>query len=167
MFQRADEFPTLIDLEYPLAPSALDFYKNGHVSVYTVRSTPSALQKATSRPIAKIHLQNRRRSWLSAIQFNNRKRKNRMADPRFFRRFGPFCLGDIADAVNADLLDPSTKDVMICDIASLDTAGIGDLSFFNHSRYQTDFRWTQWGVSHERGPTAAGFCPDRPSVLSG
>jgi UDP-3-O-[3-hydroxymyristoyl] glucosamine N-acyltransferase len=65
-----------------------------------------------------------------------------MADPRFFRRFGPFRLEDIADAVNADLLDSSTKDVMICDIASLDTAGMGDLSFFNHSQYQTDFRGT-------------------------
>ncbi len=29
IFQRAGEFPTLIDPEYPLAPSALDFYKNG------------------------------------------------------------------------------------------------------------------------------------------
>jgi UDP-3-O-[3-hydroxymyristoyl] glucosamine N-acyltransferase len=28
---------------------------------------------------------------------------------------------------------------MICDIASLDTAGAGDLSFFNHSQYQKDF----------------------------
>lgn len=66
-----------------------------------------------------------------------------MADPRFFRRLGPFRLEDIADAVNADLPDPSTKDVMIYDIASLDAAGSGDLSFFNHSQYQTDFRATR------------------------
>jgi hypothetical protein len=29
IFQQAGEFPTLIDPEYPLAPSARDFYKNG------------------------------------------------------------------------------------------------------------------------------------------
>ena len=66
-----------------------------------------------------------------------------MADPRFFRRLGPYRLEDIADAVNADLLDPSTKDVMIYDIASLDAAGSGDLSFFTDSLYQTDFRATR------------------------
>ncbi len=66
-----------------------------------------------------------------------------MADPRFFRRFGPFRLEDIAAKVDAELVDPSTKDVMICDIASLDTAGPGELSFFNHSQYLNAFRATQ------------------------
>jgi UDP-3-O-[3-hydroxymyristoyl] glucosamine N-acyltransferase len=65
-----------------------------------------------------------------------------MADPRFFRRFGPFRLEDIAEEVDAELLDPSTKDVMICDIASLETAGPGELSFFNHSQYLSAFRAT-------------------------
>jgi UDP-3-O-[3-hydroxymyristoyl] glucosamine N-acyltransferase len=66
-----------------------------------------------------------------------------MADPRFFRRFGPFRLEDIAAEVGAALLDPSTKDVMICDIASLETAGPGELSFFNHSQYHSAFHATQ------------------------
>jgi UDP-3-O-[3-hydroxymyristoyl] glucosamine N-acyltransferase len=66
-----------------------------------------------------------------------------MADPRFFRRLGPFRLGDIAEQVDAELLDQSTKDVMICDIASLETAGPGELSFFNQSQYLTAFRATQ------------------------
>ena len=66
-----------------------------------------------------------------------------MADPRFFRRFGPFRLEDIAAKVGAELVDPSTKDVMICDIASLDTAGPGELSFLNHSQYLNAFRATQ------------------------
>ena len=65
-----------------------------------------------------------------------------MTDPRFFRRFGPFRLEDIAEEVDAELLDPSTKDVMICDIASLETAGPGELSFFNHSQYLSAFRAT-------------------------
>ena len=66
-----------------------------------------------------------------------------MADPRFFRRFGPFPLGDIAEAVDAELLDPSSKDVLICDIASLETAGPGELTFFNHSQYRDAFDATQ------------------------
>ena len=66
-----------------------------------------------------------------------------MADPRFFRRFGPFRLEDIAAEVGAALLDPSTKDVMICDIASLETAGPGELSFLNHSQYLSAFHATQ------------------------
>lgn len=65
-----------------------------------------------------------------------------MADQRFFRRSGPFRLEDIAAKVGAELLDPSTRDVMICDVASLDTAGPGELSFFNHSQYLNAFRAT-------------------------
>lgn len=66
-----------------------------------------------------------------------------MADQRFFRRSGPFRLEDIAAEVGAELLDPSTGDIMICDIASLDAAGPGELSFFNHSRHLNAFRATQ------------------------
>jgi UDP-3-O-[3-hydroxymyristoyl] glucosamine N-acyltransferase len=66
-----------------------------------------------------------------------------MADPRFFQRVGPFRLEDIAAEVGAELLDPSTKDVIICDIASLDTASAGELSFFNHSRHLDAFHATQ------------------------
>jgi UDP-3-O-[3-hydroxymyristoyl] glucosamine N-acyltransferase len=66
-----------------------------------------------------------------------------MADPRFFRRLGPFRLEDIAAQVDAELLDPSTKDVMICDVAALETAGSGELSYFNHAQYLGAFRATQ------------------------
>ena len=70
-----------------------------------------------------------------------------MADPRFFRRFGPFRLGDIAKEVGAELLesstkDISTKDIMICDIASLEAAGPGELSYFSHPQYLSAFRAT-------------------------
>lgn len=65
-----------------------------------------------------------------------------MADPRFFRRLGPFRLEDIAKEVGAELLESSTKDVMIRDIASLETAGPGELSYFSHSQYLSAFRAT-------------------------
>jgi UDP-3-O-[3-hydroxymyristoyl] glucosamine N-acyltransferase len=66
-----------------------------------------------------------------------------MADPRFFQRLGPFRLEDIAEEVDAQLLDPSSKDVMICDVASLETAGPGEISFFNQSQYLSAFRATR------------------------
>src|ERR1700733_6184396 len=71
------------------------------------------------------------------------EKKRTMTDPRFFRRLGPFRLEDIAAQVNAELLDPSTKDVMISDIASLETAGAGELSFLNHSQYLSAFHATR------------------------
>jgi hypothetical protein len=76
-------------------------------------------------------------------QIRQQEEKSTMADPRFFRRLGPFRLEDIAAEVGAELLDPSTKDVMICDIASLETAGPSELSFFNHAQYLNAFRATQ------------------------
>lgn len=66
-----------------------------------------------------------------------------MPDPRFFQRAGPFCLGDIAEQAGAELLNPSGKDVVVCDVATLEKAGSGDLCFFNHSRHLTAFRATQ------------------------
>jgi UDP-3-O-[3-hydroxymyristoyl] glucosamine N-acyltransferase len=65
-----------------------------------------------------------------------------MADQRFFRRSGPFRLEDIAAKVGAELLDPSTRDVMISDIGPLDTAGPGELSFLSHLQYLNAFRAT-------------------------
>jgi UDP-3-O-[3-hydroxymyristoyl] glucosamine N-acyltransferase len=66
-----------------------------------------------------------------------------MADPRFFRRLGPFRLEDIAEQVGAEILDPSAKDLMICDIGSLDAAGPGELSFLSHSQHLNAFRGTR------------------------
>ncbi|MGA7429950.1 MAG: UDP-3-O-(3-hydroxymyristoyl)glucosamine N-acyltransferase [Xanthobacteraceae bacterium] len=82
---------------------------------------------------------------MSALDDHIRQQEEKytMADPRFFRRFGPFRLEDIAAEVGAALPDPSTKDVMICDIASLETAGPGELSFFNHSQYLSAFHATR------------------------
>jgi UDP-3-O-[3-hydroxymyristoyl] glucosamine N-acyltransferase len=82
-----------------------------------------------------------------------------MADPRFFRRLGPFRLGDIAEQVDAELLDQSTKDVMISDIASLEAAGPGELSFFNHTQYRNAFRATRASAV----VTTPNLAPNGPS----
>jgi UDP-3-O-[3-hydroxymyristoyl] glucosamine N-acyltransferase len=84
-----------------------------------------------------------------------------MADPRFFRRVGPFRLGDIAAEVGAELLDPSNQDIMISDIASLETAGPGELSFFNHAQYLNAFRATQASAV----VTTRDFAQNGPSGL--
>jgi UDP-3-O-[3-hydroxymyristoyl] glucosamine N-acyltransferase len=65
-----------------------------------------------------------------------------MTDRRFFKRVGPFRLGDIAEHVGAELLDPSAKEIMISDVAPLETAAPGELSFFSQSRYLSVFRTT-------------------------
>lgn len=82
-----------------------------------------------------------------------------MADPRFFQRLGPFRLGDIAEQVDAELLDQSTKDVMISDIASLEAAGPGELSFFNRSQYRNAFSATRASAV----VTTPNLAPDGPS----
>ncbi len=57
-----------------------------------------------------------------------------MTDPRFFRRHGPFSLGDIARAIGAE---PPGSDGsrMIEDIAALETAGPNEITVFNDRRY--------------------------------
>ncbi len=58
-----------------------------------------------------------------------------MTDPRFFRRVGPFSLGDIAKEIDGELQDLATDTLMIHDVSALETAGQGDLSVFNDARY--------------------------------
>jgi len=58
-----------------------------------------------------------------------------VSDPRFFRRAGPFSLGDVAAAVGGTLADPSTSDHQVVDVAPLDAAGAADLSFLDNRKY--------------------------------
>jgi UDP-3-O-[3-hydroxymyristoyl] glucosamine N-acyltransferase len=58
-----------------------------------------------------------------------------MADSRFFRCYGPFALGDLAQRIGAELLCPENSELLVHDIAALDTAGRRDLSHFCDSRY--------------------------------
>lgn len=58
-----------------------------------------------------------------------------MADPRFFRRAGPFRIGDLAGLCGAELADGADPDREVCDVAPLSSAGPTDLSFLDNRKY--------------------------------
>jgi len=66
-----------------------------------------------------------------------------MADLRFFRRLGPFTLGEIAERVGGELPDRDTASLTIQDIATLNTASAGDLSYYSDARYLQDLLETR------------------------
>lgn len=65
-----------------------------------------------------------------------------MADPRFFTNTGPHALGDIARRVGADLVNASDATRLVHDIAALDAAGAGHLSFLDNPKYVAAFEVT-------------------------
>ena len=62
-----------------------------------------------------------------------------MADPRFFQRQGPYQLGELAAIGGAEIADAATADILIDDIAALETAGPGQLSFLDNKAYINAF----------------------------
>jgi UDP-3-O-[3-hydroxymyristoyl] glucosamine N-acyltransferase len=70
-----------------------------------------------------------------------------MADPRFFERRGPFSLEFLANAVGGELDPGADRAAPIRDVAPLDLAGPGDISFLEDRRCAASF-----------ADTAAGAC---------
>jgi UDP-3-O-[3-hydroxymyristoyl] glucosamine N-acyltransferase len=66
-----------------------------------------------------------------------------MADSRFFRRAGPFSLGRLAVFVKGSLAPGSDQDLILSDVAPLETAGPGDLSFLDNKKYVDAFSRSQ------------------------
>lgn len=62
-----------------------------------------------------------------------------MADPRFFSRAGPFSLARIAEIAGAELQGPVDPDTRIEDVAPLDSAGPGEISFIDNRKYVSQF----------------------------
>lgn len=58
-----------------------------------------------------------------------------MADPRFFRRAGPFDLSALARIAGAQLAPGADPRISITDVAPLATAGPGDIGFLDNRRY--------------------------------
>ncbi|MEQ9518827.1 MAG: LpxD N-terminal domain-containing protein, partial [Parvibaculum sp.] len=65
-----------------------------------------------------------------------------MADPRFFRRAGPFSLAELAPKIDAELADANQGDLMVQDVAPLDRAGAGEVSFLDNPKYIAAFTGT-------------------------
>ena len=69
-----------------------------------------------------------------------------MADPRFFDRRGPFTLGELAERGGAKIgpgADPAAK---ISDVAPLDQAGSGEISFLDNPKYLSAMTATKAGA---------------------
>jgi len=65
-----------------------------------------------------------------------------MADPRFFHKEGPFTLGDLASRIEATVHAGADETVSIEDVAPLDTAGVGEISFLDNPKYVDAFAST-------------------------
>ncbi len=63
---------------------------------------------------------------------------------RFFKKAGPFKLGELAAVVGAKI--DTAEDRLIEDIRSLDEAGATDLSFFENRKYLDAFKTTRAGA---------------------
>jgi UDP-3-O-[3-hydroxymyristoyl] glucosamine N-acyltransferase len=66
-----------------------------------------------------------------------------MADPRFFKRLGPFAVSQIAERCEAIVHDTAMSDLMIEDVATLKDAGEGQLAFLDNPKYVDDFKTTK------------------------
>jgi UDP-3-O-[3-hydroxymyristoyl] glucosamine N-acyltransferase len=62
-----------------------------------------------------------------------------MADPRFFENKGPLSIGQLAEVAGATLSDGANSDLLIEDVAPLDTAGPGHVSFLDNRKYIPTF----------------------------
>lgn len=69
-----------------------------------------------------------------------------MADPRFFRRAGPFKLGELAALAGATLSQGADPERLITDIAPLDEAGAEQVSFLDNKRYLPKLGRSQAGA---------------------
>ncbi len=81
-----------------------------------------------------------------------------MADPRFFKRAGPFTLARLAEMTGAVISDPARAEETVADVAPLDTAGEGQLSFLDNKKYVDSFKSTRAAAVLVR-PELAGFAP--------
>ena len=79
-----------------------------------------------------------------------------MADPRFYQRSGPFHLDELAARIACEAPE---NDLKLSDIASLDTAGASELSFFSNPKLSDQLAATQAGAVLVKAEHA-DLCPD-------
>jgi UDP-3-O-[3-hydroxymyristoyl] glucosamine N-acyltransferase len=69
-----------------------------------------------------------------------------MTDDRFYKRAGPFALGDIAGQVGGRLASPDAAAIVIYDVADLKTATDGEVALFSDPAFAEAFAESQAGV---------------------
>lgn len=77
-----------------------------------------------------------------------------MADPRFFRRAGPFRLAELAALCGAQLAAGADPDAEFADVAPLGVAGPGDVSFLDNMRYLDQMKASRAGACIVQPDTA-------------
>ncbi len=78
-----------------------------------------------------------------------------MADPRFFKKAGPFTLSQIAEMAGAELADAASGAKLISDVAPLQDATSDHLGFLDNKKYVAVFKQTK-----------AGACFVRPEMVA-
>jgi UDP-3-O-[3-hydroxymyristoyl] glucosamine N-acyltransferase len=87
-----------------------------------------------------------------------------MADPRFFTNAGPFTLAELAARSGAQLAGGADPATLIHDVAPLDTAGPGQLSFLDNRKYQDAFAASRAGACMV-APALATLAPAGMALL--
>jgi len=78
-----------------------------------------------------------------------------MADPRFFRRAGPFTVSQIAEMTGAEPGPGVDADRVLNDVAALDTAGGDELGFLENTKYLDAFAASGAGACFVQAKFAA------------
>jgi UDP-3-O-[3-hydroxymyristoyl] glucosamine N-acyltransferase len=87
-----------------------------------------------------------------------------MADPRFYQRQGPFRLAELATIGQIELSDSAAAELLIDDVAALEVAGSGQLSFLDNRAYLDAFSNSRAKVCIV-APRYAGQAPDGMVLL--
>lgn len=87
-----------------------------------------------------------------------------MADPRFHTNHGPFPLACLAEIGGASLDRDADPDLLVRDVAPLDSAGPAELSFLDHRRYRDALRRSRAGACL-LAPADAALAPPGMALL--
>ncbi|MBT3400452.1 MAG: UDP-3-O-(3-hydroxymyristoyl)glucosamine N-acyltransferase, partial [Rhodospirillaceae bacterium] len=87
-----------------------------------------------------------------------------MADSRFFENKGPISIADLADVAGATLSEGADPNLMIEDVAPLDLAGPGHLSFLDNRKYVSAFEASK-AAACVVSPALADRAPDGMALL--
>lgn len=87
-----------------------------------------------------------------------------MADPRFFTKAAPKTLADLTAIAGGVLSDPSQGSLKISDVAPLDQAGAGQISFLDNVRYKDAFAASK-AAACIVSDKMAGFAPSGMALI--
>jgi UDP-3-O-[3-hydroxymyristoyl] glucosamine N-acyltransferase len=87
-----------------------------------------------------------------------------MADPRFFNVAGPFSVAEIARRTGARIGGAGQAELLLSEVAPLDTAGPNHLSWLDNRKYLPDLRTTGAGAVFVQ-PALAGEAPKTATLL--